>query len=177
MSEATLSLDAARSSRISDDWLAVVIGLGVFALALLSLAGLDALGWLATTSVWTDPGAALGPASKAYAGLSGAGALLLTYLALLAVLSAGAYALGEDVKRFALAFTAVFAIAYASWFIGSWARFAAVTPADQAKYGLSWSLKLTSEGGFIIALLAGLAIANFFPRFADWLKAAIRPEL
>ena len=117
------------------------------------------------------------PASKAYAGLSGAGALLLTWLALLAVLSAGAHALGEDVKRFALAFTAVFAMAYASWFIGSWARFAAVTPADQAKYGLSWSLKLTSEGGFVIALLAGLAIANFFPRFAEWLKAAIRPEL
>jgi uncharacterized membrane protein YadS len=177
MSEATLSLDAAQPSRISEDWLAVVIGLGVFALALFSLAGLDALGWLATTSVWTDPGAALGPASKAYAGLSGAGALLLTYLALLAVLSAGAYALGQDVKRFALAFTAVFAIAYASWFIGSWARFAAVTPADQAKYGLSWSLRLTSEGGFIVALLAGLAIANFFPRFAEWLKAAIRPEL
>jgi hypothetical protein len=52
-----------------------------------------------------------------------------------------------------------------------------VTPAEQAKYGLSWSLKLTSEGGFIIALLAGLAIANFFPRFADWLKSAVRPEL
>jgi uncharacterized membrane protein YadS len=177
MSEATLSLGAAQSSRISEDWLAVVIGLGVFALALLSLAGLDALGWLATTTVWTDPGAALGAASKAYTGLSGAGALLLTWLALLGVLSAGAYALGEDVRRFALAFTAVFAIAYASWFIGSWARFAAVTPADQAKYGLSWSLKLTSEGGFIIALLAGLAVANFFPRFAEWLKAAVRPEL
>jgi uncharacterized membrane protein YadS len=177
MSEAALSLDGAQSTRISEDWLAVVIGLGVFALALLSLAGLDALGWLATTSVWTDPGAGLGPASKAYAGLSGAGALLLTYVALLAVLSAGVHALGEEVKRFALAFTAVCAIAYASWFVGSWARFAAVTSADQARYGLSWSLKLTSEGGFIFALLAGLAIANFFPRFAEWLKAAVRPEL
>ena len=84
---------------------------------------------------------------------------------------AGAFALGEDVKRFALAFTAVFAIAYASWFIGSWARFAAVTPADQAKFGLSWSLKLTSEGGFIVALLAGLAIANFFPLSPNGSKA------
>ena len=36
MSEATLSLDAAPSRRISEDWLAVIIGLGVFALALLS---------------------------------------------------------------------------------------------------------------------------------------------
>lgn len=95
--------------------------------------------------------------------MSGGASLLLTYLALLVVLSAGAYALGEDVRRFVIAFTVVFAIAYASWFVGSWARLAAVTTADQAKYGLSWSLRLTSEGGFIVALLAGLAIANVFP--------------
>ena len=177
VSEATLSITAAGRPRLSEDWLAVAIGLGVFALALLSLGGVDALGWVATTSVWIDPGAALAPASKAYASLSGPGALLLTYLALLAVLSAGAAALGEDVKRFAIAFTAVFAIAYACWFVGSAARLAAVTPADQAKYGLAWSLKLTSEGGFIIALLAGLAIANFFPNFAERLRSAIRPEL
>jgi uncharacterized membrane protein YadS len=177
MSEATLSVPAAEPARISEDWLAVVIGFGVFALALLSAVGFDALGWVATTSVWTDPTVALAPSSKAYVGLSGGAALVLTFLALLAALSAGFYALGEDVKKFALAFTAVFAIAYASWFVGGWARLAAVTPADQAKYGLSWSLKLTSEGGFIVALLAGIAIANFFPRFAEWLKSAIRPEL
>jgi uncharacterized membrane protein YadS len=177
VSEATLSIEAAERGRISEDWLAVAIGIGVFALALLSLAGVDALGWIAATSVWTDPTAALAPVSKAFAGLSGGASLLITYLALLVVLSAGAYALGEDVRRFAIAFTVVFAIAYASWFIGSWARLAAVTPAEQAKYGLSWSLRLTSEGGFIVALLAGLAIANVFPRFADWLRAAIRPEL
>ena len=177
MSEATLSIEAAERGRISEDWLAVAIGLGVFALALLSLAGVDALGWIAATSVWAEPTAALAPVSKAFAGLSGGASLLITYLALLVVLSAGAYALGEDVRRFAIAFTVVFAIAYASWFIGSWARLAAVTPAEQAKYGLSWSLRLTSEGGFIVALLAGLAIANVFPRFAEWLRAAIRPEL
>ena len=177
MSETTLSLEKAERARMSEDWLAVLIGLGVFALALLSYAGVDALGWVVTTSVWTDPGAALAPVSKAYAGLSGGAALLLTYCALLALLVASAYALGEDVRRFVLAFTAVFAIAYACWFVGSWARFAAVTPADQAKYRLSWSLKLTSEGGFIVALLTGLVIANFFPAFAEWLRSAIRPEL
>jgi uncharacterized membrane protein YadS len=177
MSEATLSIEGAERARISEDWLAVVIGVGVLALALLSVVGLDALGWVATASVWTDPGAALAPVSKAFVGLSGGASLVLTYLALLVVLSAGAYALGEDARQFAIAFTLVFAIAYGSWFIGSWARLAAVTPADQAKFGLSWSLKLTNEGGFIVALLAGLAIANFFPRFADWLRTAIRPEL
>ena len=120
MSEAVLSVEDAEPRRISEDWLAVLIGLGVFALALLSYAGVDALGWVATTSIWTDPGAALAPASKAYAAFGGAGALLLTYLALLLALSLGALALGEDVRRFALAFTAVFSIACACWFLGGW---------------------------------------------------------
>jgi uncharacterized membrane protein YadS len=153
------------------------LGLAVFLISLLSLAGADALGWLATTSLWTDASTALAPVSKAYASLGGVGALLVTYLVLTAVLSASAYLLGEDVKRFAAAFTAVFAIAYASWFVGSWAHLAAVTPADQAKFGVSWSLKLTNEGGFIVALLVGLVIANVFPAFAERLKSAIRPEL
>src|SRR5262245_9318636 len=59
-------------------------------------------------------GQALGTASKTYAPLGGAGALLATYVALLAVLSAAAIALKADVRKFALAFTAVFWIAYAS---------------------------------------------------------------
>ena len=177
MSEATLSAESAAPVRLNEDWLAVLIGLGIFAIGLLAMVGLDALGWVATTSVWSDPTIALAPVSKAYASLGGGVSLLLTYLVLLIVLSAGAAALGEDVRRFALAFTLVFVIAYASWFIGGWARLAAVTPAEQAKFGLSWSLKLTSEGGFIVALIAGLVIANFFPRLAEWLTAAIRPEL
>ena len=45
------------------------------------------------------------------------------------------------------------------------------------KFGISWSLKLTNEGGYIVALLAGLIIGNFLPRFAEWMKEAVRPEL
>lgn len=171
------SSEAGTAPRLSEDWLSVVIGLAIFALALVSIAGTDLLGWVVTTSVWADPSKALGAASKAYGAVGGFTAFVLTYLALLAVLSAGAAALKADVRRFAIAFTAVFWIAYASWIIGSNAHFAAVTPADLQKFGIDWSLKLTNEGGFIVALVAGLIIANFFPRFADWLKEAIRPEL
>ena len=117
------------------------------------------------------------PVAKGYAWLGGGGALLATYVALLVVLSVGVATLGADVRKFALAFTVVFAIAYASWILGSYAYIAAVTPAEQQKFGIAWSLKLTNEGGFVVALLAGLVIANFFPRFAEWLKEAIRPEL
>jgi uncharacterized membrane protein YadS len=163
--------------RISEDWLSLIIGLLIFVLALAGIANVDLLGWVVTTSVWSDFGKALSTASKSYASLGGFGGLVATYVALLAVLSAAAVALKSDVKKFALSFTAVFWIAYASWIVGNYANFAAVTPADQQKLGITWSLKLTNEGGYIFALLAGLIIANVFPRFADAIKDAVRPEL
>jgi uncharacterized membrane protein YadS len=162
---------------INEDWLAVFLGLAIFVLALAALVHVDLIGWVVTTSVWSNFGLALGATSKGYASLGGAGALFATYAALLIVLSAGAAALKTDVKRFALAFTALFWIAYASWIIGNYANFAAVTPAEQQKFGISWSLKLTNEGGYIFALVAGLIIANFLPRFAEAIKEAVRPEL
>src|ERR1700760_965896 len=164
-------------AQLTEDWLAVVIGLLVFGAALVSISGTDILGWAVNTSVYVDLTKALNPFAKAYAWLGGGGALIATYVAMLAVLSAGVITLGADVRKFAVAFTVVFAIAYASWIAGSYAYVAAVTPAEQQKFGIDWSLKLTNEGGFIVALLSGIVIANFFPRFAEWLKEAIRPEL
>jgi len=182
MSEATVNEFRPRradavTSPINEDWLAVVLGLAIFVLALAALVNVDLIGWVVTTSVWTNLGQALKATSKDFSSLSGIGALIATYAALLVVLSAGAAALKANVKRFALAFTAVFWIAYASWVIGNYANFAAVTPAEQQKFGISWSLKLTNEGGYIFALIAGLIIANFFPRFAEAVREAVRPEL
>ncbi len=164
-------------SELTEDWLAVLVGLLIFALALAGLAGRDLLGWAVSTTVWTDFSAALKPTSNAYSGLGGFGALIATYAALLVVLSLGVGALKGDVKRFAFAFTAVFFIGYGSWIAGNFARLAAVTPADFQKFAIGWSLRLTNEGGYIVALVAGLVIANFFPRFAHWLEEAVRPEL
>ncbi len=164
-------------SELTEDWLAVLVGLLIFALALAGLAGRDLLGWAVSTTVWTDFSAALKPTSNAYSGLGGFGALIATYAALLVVLSLGVGALKGDVKRFAFAFTAVFFIGYGSWIAGNFARLAAVTPADFQKFAIGWSLRLTNEGGYNIALVAGLVIANFFPRFAHWLEEAVRPEL
>jgi uncharacterized membrane protein YadS len=127
--------------------------------------------------VWTDPTVALAPTSKVYGWLGGLGALLATYAALLVVLTLAAAALGANAVRFGLAFTVVFALSYASWIVGSNAHIAAVTPADLQRFGIDWSLRLTNEGGFIVALLVGIFIANFLPRLAEWLKEAVRPEL
>ena len=168
---------AAEPAYISEDWLAVILGLAIFVLGLAALVHVDLIGWVVNTSVWSSLSQALGPVSKNYASLGGIGALIVTYVALTVVLSAGAAALGSDVRKFALAFTAVFWIAYASWIVGNYANFAAVTPADQQKFGVSWSLRLTNEGAYIFALVVGLLIANFLPRFAEAIREAVRPEL
>ena len=73
-----------RAADSAKDWLAVGIGLLIFVLALAGLAGIDLLGWVVTTSVWTDATRALGTASKSYAGLGGLGALIATYVVFLA---------------------------------------------------------------------------------------------
>jgi hypothetical protein len=168
---------AEQPALLNEDWLAVILGLFIFVLALAALVHTDLIGWVVSTAVWSDFSKALGPASKGYAALGGFGALIATYVALTLVLSAGAAALKANVKRFALAFTAVFWIAYASWIAGNYATFAAATPAELKKFGISWSLKLTNEGAYISALVVGLIIANFLPRFAAAIKEAVRPEL
>ena len=160
----------------TEDWLAVVIGLLIFVLSLGVLGGADILGWVVTTSIWTDVSKALAPAAKTYAGLGGVGALIATYVAMVVVMTAGAAALRLDVKRFALAFSVVFVLSYLCWIVGSQANLAVTTPADLKKFGIDWSLKLTNEGGLIVALLAGLVVGNFAPGLARWLKDAIRPE-
>src|SRR5258708_35800239 len=45
------------------------------------------------------------------------------------------------------------------------------------RFGIGWSLRLTNEGGFILALAAGLVVGNFFPVFAACMKGAVRPDL
>src|SRR5207237_5979878 len=79
------------------------------------------------------------------------------------------------VGRFIAGFTIVFFLSYCCFALGHFAYIAAT--ADQLKkWGITWSLNLTGEAGFIIALLAGLILGNFFPTVAGYLKEAIRPE-
>jgi hypothetical protein len=154
---------------ISEDWLALWLGLSIFIISLFTFSGTDLLGWGINTSVWMDPAKAMSPVSKTYQtvkgditkidgqkltlkkadgkeeiltvkestaslkvgdkyekkGLSGAASLILTYIAMLAVMSIGAALLGTDVKKFAVGFTVVFFISYACWFAGHYAYIAA----------------------------------------------------
>jgi uncharacterized membrane protein YadS len=94
---------------------------------------------------------------------------------MLAIMSVGATVLKFDLKKFAVGFTVIFWVSYACWLIGNWAYIAA-TPDKLKAFKLPWSLGLTGEAGFIVALLVGLILGNFFPGVAAFLKEATRPE-
>lgn len=109
-------------------------------------------------------------------GISGNTALFLTFLGMLVLMGFGALLLGANLPRFLIGFTAVFWISYLCWVLGHYAYIAA-TKADLSKFNIPWSLSMTGEFGFIIALIAGLIVGNFMPKVADFMKEAARPEL
>jgi uncharacterized membrane protein YadS len=161
----------------TEDWWAVWLGFLLVGLGLATLAGVDLIGWAVTTSVWLDPAKGVAPFSKGFAHVPGTVSVVLTYLLLLGLVTIGASMQGFNLPRFIPAFTVIFAISYLCWFAGHYA-YIAQTPNKRADadMGISWSLGLTGEAGYIIALLAGLIIGNLFPTVTAWLKEATRPE-
>jgi uncharacterized membrane protein YadS len=109
-------------------------------------------------------------------GMPGVTSLFLTYLALMVIMGIGARLLGAPVGKFILGFTIVFWISFCCWFFGNYAYIAA-TKNQLKQFNIPWSLSLTGEAGFIIALLVGLLIGNFFPKLSKILQEATRPEL
>ena len=159
----------------TEDWFAVWLGLLVVGLSLPMAAGVDLLGWLAAPQVWLAVGKAVQPVSKGYTGLSAAVSLALTYLFVLALVGLGAYIQGFKLRRFLPGFTVIFWISAVAWVLGHYA-YIAQTPDKRAAMGISWSLGLTGEAGFIVALLAGLFVGNALPGVAGWLRESARSE-
>ncbi len=163
--------------KLSEDWLALWLGLFVFVLSLGVFGGIDVLGWGIKTSVWIDLGKAMAPFSKGYANMSGVASLLATYVFMTVLMGISSRILGANTKRFLVGFTLVFWISYGCWLIGHNAYIAATTKPEMDKFGIGWAMKLTGEAGFIVALIVGLLVGNFFPRLVSLLQEATRPEL
>jgi uncharacterized membrane protein YadS len=174
---AETSTSRAPASGWSEDWLAVAAGLLIFVLALCLLAGGNLLGWATTPRTWLELTKSVRPISQGYAQLDAPVLLLMTYAFATGLMTIGAALLRANVGKFLVSFTVVFWLSYLCWVLGSYAYVAVTTPADMQRFGLGWSLRLTGESGYVIALLAGLAIANLLPAFARWLSEAARPEL
>lgn len=165
-----------RSLLKSEDWMSLWIGLLIFALSLGLLFGPDILGWAVKTNVWVSAGEALQPVSDNYAGLGGGASLILTFLFLLVLMTMAARGLEANIPRFMFGFTVIFAVSYLCWFAGHYAYIAA-TPDKLDALGIGWSMNLTGEAGYILALVVGLVVGNFFPRAAERVAEATKPEL
>jgi hypothetical protein len=66
--------------------------------------------------------------------------------------------LGVGIVRFVLGFSVIYWLSYLAWVLGNYAYIAVTTPADMQRLAIGWSLRLTGESGYLIALLLGLAI-------------------
>ena len=162
---------------ISEDWLSLWMGLFIFVLGLGMFIGMDLLGWGIKLNIWTDLSKSLSSVSGTLKGMPGFTSLFLTYLFMLFITMIGAVAMGVNAGRFILGFTLIFWISFGCFLLGHYAHFAANTPEQLKSFGITWSLKLTGEGGFIVALIAGLIVGNFFPGAAKVMQDATRPEL
>lgn len=164
-----------KSTFSSEDWWAVWVGLILVLLALPAVGGIDLLGWTAKTSAWLDITESIAPVSKAYPELSGIVSLLLTFLLVCALVGLGAWSMGLPLRSFFASFAVVFGVSYACWVLGHYG-YIALTPDKREAAGIRWSLGLTGEAGYIIALAAGLVIGNFLPGVAKRLHHGSRPE-
>src|SRR6184192_3464883 len=176
-SHAQVPLDKLAAPKVSEDWLALIVGLSLFLVSLGGFGGVDVFGWVVKTNVWTEPDQSMTPVSMDFPRVKGIASLIFTYLLLLGTLTVAAKpALRVRFSKFVVGFTLVFFISYFCFAIGHFAYLAA-TPIELKKFGIPWSMNLTGEAGFIVALIAGLVVGNFLPSLASLMKDAVRPEL
>lgn len=159
----------------NEDKVALLIGSVIFLMALLQFANVNLLGWVVKTGMWvSSPLQAWAPSSKGL--LPGYAALIASYVFITAILAVGIKLMNGNVARFIKSFTVIFFIAFACYTAGANAYIAA-NPTQYAKQGITWGLGLSTEAGLILALVMGICISNFFPKMAESLKDACRPEL
>ncbi len=173
----------------TEDWWSAWLGLFFFVLGLLSIWGLDAVGWIAKPKAWEFSrlvndfswSQLLKTTSKSYHSLHPFISLMVTYLVFLTLTSIGAYYQKLNLKKYVIGFTAIFFLTWTAWIIGHEAHLSAVDAVVKKhnyykEFNLSWGLQLGGGASYMLALLIGLIIGNFFKKFAQKISEASKPE-
>lgn len=160
----------------TEDWWAVWLGLIMFAASVTSLGGFDLTGWMAKPETWVWGDFSLeGILHSSTAGWHPALSLLTTYLVFTTLTCLAAWMMKFDLKQFFISWSLLFSMTWIIWIIGNEAHFKA-SVYDMDKYGLSWGLSLGTGFSYLLALLVGLIIGNFFKPTARFLNEAAKPE-
>ena len=163
---------------LTDDFCALLLGLFITLLALGTLAqpGLQAWGWAASIQEWVNPAQAVKPVdpkSTVSPAISLAGTLGFLLAALMAIDLARGNPVGKNLPRHGL----VLALGYGCFLLGHHGLLAVTDTRKLDSFGLNWSMGLTGEAGYLLALLAGLILGNLLPIWANWLRASASTEL
>ena len=122
----------------TEDWWAVWLGLILFGAGLMSVFGVDLVGWMAKTKTWEfssfieNPSWGMllavshGKAGNTYEGMHPFVSLLVTFGIFAGLTCIGAYFQKLNVKRFFLGFSAIFFITWTCWIVGHEAHFKAL---------------------------------------------------
>ena len=181
-----------------EDWWAVWIGCFFMILGLLSVWGIDLVGWITYPKKWVfemPEGAvpkkivpwyeAFYPLGAKYSltakefwkSLGPIGGILVTYVVFTIATCIGAYFMRWNVKRFFIGWTFIFFLTYLCWFIGHHAFFAAtVVDLKKSQFPDIFTLSLGGGASYILALIVGLIIGNFFKPLARYLSEAPPPR-
>ncbi|MEN8131214.1 MAG: putative sulfate exporter family transporter [Pseudomonadota bacterium] len=173
----------------TEDWWAVWLGLIMFFAGMLTIWGIDMVGWMTKTKTWEwsklmadfSWDQLLKPAGKNYKDMSPLMSWFTTYLVFTGLTCIGAYFQRLNVAKFFMGFTCLFIITWLCWIAGHEAHFKAVDAVVKGKnsyekFELSWGLQLGGGFSYMLALAVGLIIGNFFKGFANFLKEAAKPE-
>jgi len=177
----------AEKKGFTEDKTALLLGTFIFVIAMLNFAGMNWLGWIVRARTWLDPvlmfnatgsgtaktiGGWMSPAATGWI------SLFLTWAGITTLLAVGAKLMKADVVAFVKAFTLIFFVAYICYGIGNYA-YIAVAPTEKALAAakITWSIGLSGEAGYIVALIVGIIVGNFMPGVAEAMRPACRPEM
>ncbi len=173
----------------TEDWWSAWLGIFFFGLGLLSVWGLDVVGWIAKPKTWEWTNLIqdfswhklLKTSSSTYHSLHPLISLFITYIVFAALTGLGAYFQKLDIKKYLIGFTAIFFLTWFAWIAGHEAHLSAINAMVKKhnyyqEYNLSWGLQLGGGASYLLALIIGLSIGNFFKGFAKKIKEAAKPE-
>ena len=172
----------------TEDWWSAWLGLIFFGMGLLSIWGIDAVGWIAKPKTWEFTqlmqdfswSKLIKSSSSTYT-MHPLLSLFVTYVIFTGLLTFGAYFQKLNVRKFFLGFSVIFILTWLTWLIGHEAHFKAINAVvkgknDYENFGLSWGLQLGGGFSYMLALALGLVIGNFFKGFVQKIKSASKPE-